>query len=1687
MANEYSINARITADSADFQRAVADASESLEEMQGVFSQVTGRIKDGAKNWGLDLDQFYETGSSIFKDFGVDIDKFAAHFGVEGKVVAAIAAATAALTKFGQAMHEARAEIAKGTGAVGDDLVKMQDTLHATLISGVGRDVTEVAGMIADLNTRFGATGEELVELTGLFDQFSNATGEDTRNSINEIADVMAKWGIETEQMAPLLDELTVASQMSGASIGELTGGLKAGQAVFSQFGMSATDSIALISSLAKNGIESSTAINSLRFALNKFADEGVGAQEGLEKTIEAIQSATTETEALSIASETFGAKNGAEMVKVLSSGAMAADAFKEAIMNAGGAVSATSDATRNSASAIDDLKSILTGTFAGFGEGFDNFFRDFIDSISEIVKYIAPVIEPIGNIFRDVFSAIGEMLKVLVANFVEFQERFNTAFKAVKTIIQSAYEVIHKVLGNILEAFKTAFGLIFAILDGKWGLAWANVKKLALLAVKNISDILSTLTNLFAKAINGVINLINQVIDKYHSLPRAVQIIDINRIDNVSENTDIASVFGITRKLSETQAEIDSLSGKAAERITGDIGAVKAAAQDTSVAIQKEAMKVAEVTFDWDKKLLQQQIDILEMRKSEAVKTAQAEGKSEEEIYRIKVAYNDKIVELKKKQIEEERKAEIKKVKDSKASVAEQAKAISQINEYYDNQIELIQRTERLTISSNKNKEKSEKEAAENTKHVISGLDESWDAYFKNLKERLTEDAGDWTDFFGKVESGVKEIAGEALENLGAALVDGADAFEGFGASAVSALSEVLKGLGAQLAALAAVNIATYNYGKAAAAAAGAAAAIAAAGALKAVANNMKKTADAAKSAANSIEEFKQKLSDIWSGSSSSESAVSGVRQLDTEVRQLNEDIKEQEKTVSDAWNKIPDVLKQGGITTSKSKARYFNRLIKEYKEASQELARLQEALDIANREYVRGLQETSENLKAQITENKELAADYRTLYESVNGYNKSMTRSAEITAEYAEIVRNELLANTTSLLTEAYKDFSSLGKDIGEKLMDSITEGASKSDFMSSMRDMIRQKLMQIAVYTESFSKQLADVGEKLISAIMGGGDVDGIASEISDIYETATKKAAKIDEVLSGAFGGYITEASEASEATDGIIEEAVIERISDFSKKISALKGNITNLKQTLSDMRTSATASFSALAENYGDISKTLSRLVSNAKTAYNTALQQYSAAISESSDFAIARQKVYVQLQEAKKALNSIETSSSWSSPASKMLLRIEEGFLEVQYNEMGATYEELKQKRTAAYEDYTAAFKEYENAVTQFNSALFDLKEETLSNLKEENENLTTQITLYDSLFANLGKGIQTTRIVAETIKQTLNTQLISVQNDLLNVGTQIGSSLVSSISQGATKTDFLGNIKGWLKSQIISLAVYSEAFTDKIAGVGQKLISAVTGGGGKGSNSAAKSIIALKGELSGLYDSIESSVSGIYDIIDEVFPETADTISGSVDNISDSLTSFEKAMKSFKESVSDLGGDIAGEIVNGLTSGLSQGDFLSSMKDYLRKMLIQSVVYTESLKGEIEAIGKTISNAIQGGFTEDTIHDVRRDLSWVYEQANKAISSVDTVLGSVFSGYADGTTSALKGLHIVGERGPELVRFRGGERVYNATDTARMMGGGGKNTTMNVTFNNTTDTTAYTMVRQLRQYQREMAINGIL
>lgn len=57
------------------------------------------------------------------------------------------------------------------------------------------------------------------------------------------------------------------------------------------------------------------------------------------------------------------------------------------------------------------------------------------------------------------------------------------------------------------------------------------------------------------------------------------------------------------------------------------------------------------------------------------------------------------------------------------------------------------------------------------------------------------------------------------------------------------------------------------------------------------------------------------------------------------------------------------------------------------------------------------------------------------------------------------------------------------------------------------------------------------------------------------------------------------------------------------------------------------------------------------------------------------------------------------------------------------------------------------------------------------------------------------------------------------------------------------------------------------------------------------------------------------------------------------------------------------------------------------------------------------------------------------------------------TTTGGTGRGYATGTPNASPGAHIVGEHGPEVIMFNGGERVMNAAETATALGKSGGST----------------------------------
>ena len=684
--SEMSINAQFTADTKNLEAGIKKAQSALTSFGKTLSNATGKLNKGLEGWGISFTQFYDKGSSVLKNFGIDVDKFAAKLGMSGPLVAGITAATVALTKFGQEINKGRAQLAKGTGATGEQLIQLQNTLHKTMLV-VGRDAEETGAIMANLNTRFGVTGEELTDLTVQFDLFSQATGEDAASSVNNIADVMAKWGIEQKDAAMLLDQLTKAGQDSGISIQTLTTNLKQNRTVFAQFGMSATQSIGFMESLAKNGIDTATAMQGMKYALTQFNEAGLNSEKALQIIAESIQNAENESEALNIAIANFGSKAGPEMVNVFKNGTADIAQFTENLYNAGGATEATAEAARTSKDAIGDLMSVLSGTFAGFGEGFDELVKNIVDTLSNIIRFVSPLIEPLGNVFKDLLSTVSSIVYQLISLFTEFVKKNSTAWNSVCLAVQSAYEILHRIFGNLEKVFKDIFGFIFAILEGKWGLAWEYAKNAFFRVIDNIVGTLSDFMNYFVNCINVIIDKVNEAIKKakqHEWITNALEKVGIKlkEVDNIKP-INLSDKLGLTKLIKESDSVIAKATAKATQTIETNLGKVEEVSSDVAKEVQNKTKETANDGIAWSIKLLQQDIDRLNHEKENAIIRAQNAKASEKEIADINIYYQQKIIAIQIQRLNLEKKQALEAETD--------AKIRGEIEVYYANLIEQLE------------------------------------------------------------------------------------------------------------------------------------------------------------------------------------------------------------------------------------------------------------------------------------------------------------------------------------------------------------------------------------------------------------------------------------------------------------------------------------------------------------------------------------------------------------------------------------------------------------------------------------------------------------------------------------------------------------------------------------------------------------------------------------------------------------------------------------------------------------------------------------------------------------------------------------------------------------------------------------------------------------------------------------
>ena len=186
--------------------------------------------------------------------------------------------------------------------------------------------------------------------------------------------------------------------------------------------------------------------------------------------------------------------------------------------------------------------------------------------------------------------------------------------------------------------------------------------------------------------------------------------------------------------------------------------------------------------------------------------------------------------------------------------------------------------------------------------------------------------------------------------------------------------------------------------------------------------------------------------------------------------------------------------------------------------------------------------------------------------------------------------------------------------------------------------------------------------------------------------------------------------------------------------------------------------------------------------------------------------------------------------------------------------------------------------------------------------------------------------------------------------------------------------------------------------------------------------------------------------------------------------------------------------------------------NIISALIPYLPMLILQLVTeIVEALPSTIGFIASALSDGIKKIFSKiftaqfwiDTMSSLGGALGEIIKSAftfgfggssgGSSSSKFDDPVDFVdplhlFPGHARGTNNASAGLALVGEAGPELVKFRGGEQVLNNSNTNKALADmGGKTNNFNVTFNNLQDTTAFAMMNQLKQYNRSLAINGIM
>ena len=508
--------------------SVAAARKELETLEGVQKQVSDQYANGdidrgawleyqnklqkAKQHLEDLEKaqkdFGTAAAQTIKEAGAKIEEYGGKASKVGEtltknVTTPLTAAAAAGVAAFSAVDEGVDTIVTATGASGEALDGLVAS-YETIATSIPEELGDVASAVGEVNTRFHTTGEELEGQTTLFLQFAKITGGDVVSSVDSADKVLKTFGKTSDDASGLLGMVAKAAQDTGINAQGLMDDVLANSATFKELNFSLEESVNFMALLDENGVESGVALAGLKKAVVNLTDAGMSESEALQTVIDKIKNAGSETEALTIAQETFGTKGAAEMATAIREGRLSLDDLSASMADYSTVVTDTYNNTMDGVDGATTAANAAKIAMSTLGETISDVLAPIFQHLTQLLIDAKARFDTLDDGQKQAIVTIG----LIVAAIGPALVIIGKVITAVGTITTGVGSLVGFVGGTVVPLIT---GTVMPALSGLWALMLANPISIVIAAIAAIVAAFALLWNKCEGFRNFWINLFSSV------------------------------------------------------------------------------------------------------------------------------------------------------------------------------------------------------------------------------------------------------------------------------------------------------------------------------------------------------------------------------------------------------------------------------------------------------------------------------------------------------------------------------------------------------------------------------------------------------------------------------------------------------------------------------------------------------------------------------------------------------------------------------------------------------------------------------------------------------------------------------------------------------------------------------------------------------------------------------------------------------------------------------------------------------------------------------------------------------------------------------------------------------------------------------------------------------------------------